>query len=68
MSLEELRRKAIDDAEDPFGSAAAQEEYGEDLLFGLNAVERMFLSIGLFLVVTVFSFLLLLMSDSIALP
>lgn len=67
MSLEELRRKAIDQAEDPFGPAA-QEESAEDLLFGLNAVERMFLSIGLFLVVTIFSFLLLLMSDSIALP
>jgi hypothetical protein len=68
MSLEDLRRKAIDEAEDPFGPAAVQEEYGEDLLFGLNAVERMFLSIGLFLVVTIFSFLLLLMSDSITLP
>lgn len=68
MSLEDLRRKAIDESEDPFSAAAAQEEYGEDLLFGLNAVERMFLSIGLFLVVTIFSFLLLLMSDSITLP
>lgn len=37
-------------------------------LFGLNAVERMFLSIGLFLVVTVLSVFLLILTDSIAIP
>jgi hypothetical protein len=70
MSLEDLRRKALaEDDDDPFAdSSFALEDEGEDLLFGLNAVERMFLSIGLFLVISIFSFLILLMADSIQIP
>lgn len=69
MSLEDLRRKALaQDEDDPFeGSGLAAGEQAEDLLFGLNAVERMFLSIGLFLVISIFSFLILLLAGSIQL-
>lgn len=66
MSLEDLRRKAIEEVEDPFGPGL--QEADDELLFGLNALERMFLSMGLFLVVTILSFLLLLMADSIQIP
>jgi hypothetical protein len=73
MSLDDLRKRALADSDsDPFaelvgsGGAVAQQE--EDLLFGLNAVERMFLSMGLFMTVSVLSFLILLMSGSIEIP
>lgn len=70
MSLDDLRRKALaaDDG-DPFaemmGGAAVAQAPEEDLLFGLNALERMFLAIGLFLVISILSFLVLLLSGSI---
>lgn len=68
MSLEELRQKALAaDDEDPFSEYAATAQEKEDLLFGLNSVERMFLSIGLFMVVSIFSFLLLVLTSSVAL-
>lgn len=68
MSLEDLRKQALDAAEDdPFAESGygrvIQEE--DDLLFGMNAIERMFLSVGLFLIVTILSFLILLLSGSI---
>jgi hypothetical protein len=70
MSLEDLRRKALaEDDDDPFAdSGIALQDESEDLIFGLNSVERMFLSIGLFLVISIFSFLILLMAGSIEIP
>jgi hypothetical protein len=63
MSLDDLRRQALESSDatgfDPRAVA------DDDLLFGMNAVERMFVSIGLFLVVSILSFLLLLLSGSI---
>jgi hypothetical protein len=74
MSLDDLRKRALADSDsDPFaelvgsGGAMAQSQE-EDLLFGLNAVERMFLSMGLFMTVSILSFLILLMSGSIQMP
>lgn len=68
MSLEDLRKQALEAAEDdPFADSSygrvIQEE--DDLLFGMNAIERMFLSVGLFLIVSILSFLVLLLSGSI---
>ncbi len=70
--LDELRQMVIDqdepEWEDLDSVAVKGNEVDDGRIFGLNAVERMFLSIGLFLVVTVFSVLLLLITDSIAIP
>lgn len=70
--LDELRQMVIDQDEPDWEGLENAAVKGADVddgrIFGLNAVERMFLSIGLFLVVTVFSVLLLLITDSIAIP
>lgn len=65
-NLDELRSAAQDD--DPFESldAVLVREEDEGKLFGLTAIERMFLSMGLFGIVLVGSFLLLIVTDSIA--
>lgn len=47
---------------------AMMERVEEDKLFGMTAVERMFLSIGFFGVVLVVSMLLLILTNSIELP
>ncbi len=68
MSLEDLRKQALESAEDdPFADSSYGRviEEEDDLLFGMNAVERMFLSVGLFLIVSILSFLVLLLSGSI---
>lgn len=71
-NLDELRRKALesDEPEDAFfGNVANNVQRVDDgKIFGLNAVERMFLSVGLFLVVSVLSVFLLLITSSIVLP
>ncbi|MCB9436776.1 MAG: hypothetical protein H6673_07245 [Anaerolineales bacterium] len=70
--LEHLRQLALDNEEpsfDDFSSVAVRAQDVDDgKIFGMNAVERMFISVGLFLVVTVFSVMLLLVTDSIAIP
>ncbi len=70
-SLNSLRYKALAEDDDPFSGfedkAVTRREVDEGRIFGLNAVERMFLSIGLFLVITVLSVLLLILTDSIQL-
>ena len=67
--LDSLRQSALAADDDPFesweSSAVRRQEVDEGKIFGLNAVERMFLSIGLFFVVAVLSFLLLLLTSSI---
>ena len=69
MSIDDLRELALKEDEPEFSDFNAEAERGrDDKIFGMNAVERMFLSVGLFLVVSVLSFLLLLLTDSIALP
>jgi hypothetical protein len=66
----DLLREMVLQREDPFGEMDITPDSAADdgKIFGLNAVERMFLSIGLFLVITVLSIFLLLMTDSIAIP
>ncbi len=70
--LEELRQLTLAAEEPSFddfeASAVKAREVDDGKIFGMNAVERMFVSVGLFLVVTVFSVLLLLVTDSIAIP
>jgi hypothetical protein len=72
MGLDDLRKQALDADDDPFDDGAAvavaRREIVDDKMFGLNPVERMFLSIGLFLVILAISVLMLLITDSIALP
>lgn len=69
--LDELRNLALENLdEDPyfgeFEKMIAKPQ--SDLIFGLNPVERMFLSIGLFLVTMVGSIFMLLVTGSIAIP
>lgn|SRR5690606_6253036 len=67
--LDLLRERLLVEDEPDFEDAQVLVKNVDDgKIFGLNAVERMFLSIGLFLVVSVLSVLLLLMTDSIAIP
>lgn len=68
--LEHLRQLALENEEPSFEdfSNVVVKETDDGRIFGMNAVERMFISIGLFLVVTVFSVMLLLLTDSIAIP
>lgn len=68
-NLDDLRRHALEEEE----SVESYEVYvasGEapERIFGMTAAERMFVSIGCFLVVTLAGFLLLLLMDKIALP
>jgi hypothetical protein len=65
-SLREIARQREVDESLGFESATVQAPK-EDKLFGMNAVERMFLSIGLFGVTLVVSILLLIVTESIAL-
>lgn len=71
-NLDDLRRSVLerDEPEDQqFGViASGARPVQDDKIFGLDPVERMFLSVGLFLVVGVFSVLLLLVTDSIVMP
>lgn len=65
--LDDLRQKALEEQQ-------VQERYEEllaadvrsDKLFGMTAVERMFVSIGCFLLTTLGGFLLLLVMEKIA--
>lgn len=70
--LDSLRRSVLerDEPDDvQFGVIASNTKaVQDDKIFGLDPVERMFLSIGLFLVVSVLSVLLLLITDSIVMP
>ena len=65
--LQDLRQKALEEQE----VAQRFEEYitevQSDKLFGMSAVERMFISIGCFLLTSLGGFLLLLVMDKIAL-
>ncbi len=65
--LEELRRKALEEQEvqKHYDEVLAAEVH-DDTLFGMTAVERMFVSIGCFLATTLGGFLLLLVMDKIA--
>jgi hypothetical protein len=68
--LGDLRSSLIDDMDDD----AAQERYEayvasaahNERIFGMTAVERMFVSIGCFFVVSLGGFLLLLIAEKIA--
>jgi hypothetical protein len=64
MSLDDLRRQALESERDN----ASYEEYladdvGPDKMFGMTAAERMFVSIGCFMVTCLGGFLLLLVME-----
>lgn len=63
--LDDLRR-AAQSKEGAFTESPVQAHAEDDRLFGMTALERMFLSIGLFGVVLVVSVMLLLVTNSIA--
>ena len=62
--LDDLRR-AAQSKEDSPGESMSASRVQDDRLFGMTAVERMFLSIGLFGVVLAVSVMLLLATGSI---
>jgi hypothetical protein len=69
MGMEDLRRRALEEEEVVEG----YENYlargvRSDRVFGMTPVERMFVSIGCFLVTSLAGFVLLLAMDKIALP
>ncbi|MFP4322611.1 MAG: hypothetical protein ACLFTK_09170 [Anaerolineales bacterium] len=64
--LNDLRQVARQQDNEPAARVEIPEQIGDDRLFGLTAVERMFLSIGLFLISLFFSLVLLLGTNSIA--
>lgn len=68
MSLDDLRRAAIDQDDDSnsVGFESTLADHDDGRLFGLTAVERMFVSIGIFGITLVISLLLLLVTESIA--
>jgi hypothetical protein len=68
-NMDDLRRQALEEEE----IAESYEKYmvrgvHSDKLFGMTAIERMFVSIGCFLVTSLAGFLVLLLSEKIALP
>lgn len=65
--LRKLASQQVDDTSMPIGAEIETESVQDDKLFGLTAIERMFLSIGLFLIVSVVSLILLLATESIEL-
>lgn len=69
FDLDELRRDAMDDNESNEGYDTlldSVEQVGSDRMFGMTAAERMFVSIGCFLMTSLGGFLLLLLTDKIA--
>lgn len=66
--LEALRRSALEEEVeiDPYEGYLAAQVYS-DKIFGMTAAERMFVSIGCFLLTSLGGFLLLLYLDKIAL-
>ncbi len=68
VDVSDLRQLAINQEYDDdirVGHEAMRAQVEEDKLFGMTAVERMFLSIGLFGVVLVVSMLLLIVTSSV---
>jgi hypothetical protein len=67
--MEELRRRALEQEEVVEGYESSMvRNVRSDKLFGMTAVERMFVSIGCFLVTSLAGFLVLLVMGKIALP
>jgi len=66
--LDALRRSALEEeiVIDPF-EAHMTAEVSSDKMFGMTAAERMFVSIGCFILTSLGGFLLLLVMDKIAL-
>ena len=66
--LDDLRRSALEEdiAIDPFEDHMGA-EVSSDKMFGMTAAERMFVSIGCFILTSLGGFLLLLVMDKIAL-
>lgn len=65
--LDDLRQEALEEQEvqDRYEELLATDVHS-DTLFGMSPVERMFVSIGCFLLTTLGGFLLLLVMDKIA--
>ena len=68
-ALDELRRQALEEeiAVEAHQSGLVR-DVSTDRVFGMTAVERMFVSIGCFIVTSLGGFLLLLIMEKIALP
>jgi hypothetical protein len=64
--LNDLRRKALETRQDQDNYQNLVTDVQSDKLFGMSAVERMFVSIGCFLLTSLGGFLLLLVMDKIA--
>lgn len=65
--LDDLRQAALNQDDDPLEShQRAMAQVDDDRLFGMSALERMFVSIGLFGITLIISMLLLVLTDSIA--
>lgn len=69
MSMDDLRKIARQQENELLRSSdvVIPREIGSDKLFGMTPVERMFISIGCFLVTGMAGFLILLVLDKIAL-
>ncbi len=67
MGLDDLRSAALEpeESEQDF-SALVEPVAGNERLFGMTAVERMFVSIGCFIVTSLVGFAILLLLDKIA--
>jgi hypothetical protein len=64
MSLDDLRRQALErGVEDESFEEYLAEDVGPDKMFGMTAAERMFVSIGCFLVTCLGGFLILLVME-----
>ena len=68
MGMDDLRSAALEpeESEQNYSPLAARRASGGERLFGMTAVERMFVSIGCFVVTSLFGFALLLLLDKIA--
>ena len=63
--LDDLRQAAQDQDDDSIAYVEPDEKVDDGKLFGMTAVERMFISVGLFGLTLVISLLLLIATDSI---
>jgi hypothetical protein len=67
MGLDDLRRQALEEDQQVLGYEQAAPRVASDKMFGMTAAERMFVSIGCFLLTSLIGFFLLLVLDKIAL-
>ena len=66
MGLDDLRRQALEEEREKIDIDKIAPTGGSDRIFGMNPAERMFVSIGCFLLTSLLGFFLLLIMDKIA--